>query len=78
LYYLANGDFSIKGTSSELHDSQNTWTAGETEDVIGTSRPQGSAIDGGGFEFIEAVGRRIFLIGMLDDFRNLVENQNLK
>ncbi len=64
------GDYSIKDASSELHDSQNTWTAGATsEDLIGTSRPQGDAIDGGGFEFIEAVTRRIFLIGMLDEKR---------
>ncbi len=46
----ANGDFSIRDTSSVLYDSGTTIIA-VTDDILGTVRPQGDGYDVGAFEY---------------------------
>jgi len=49
----ANGDFSVKNSSSVLYDAASA-TYAPADDIIGTERPQGSADDIGAFELSSA------------------------
>ena len=49
---MANNDYSVKDNGSELYDAGEADVFAEDDDIIGTSRPQGSAWDIGAFELI--------------------------
>ncbi len=51
---MANNDYSVKDSGSELYDAGEADVFADDNDIIGTSRPQGSAWDIGAFELIVA------------------------